>query len=139
MSISSKIESVINEKLNPLDFDEAFGRSIQNNETLLLDLATEQLDTGKDQEGGDLGTYANIAYKGRLKPVDLKDTGAFRRSFDLKHRGNVLSVTASDEKTDKLQDKYGDDILGLPRPKWDEIKDIVKVDVIEVIRRQMRL
>ncbi len=137
-AILSKIQNVINARLFKIDFGRAFDFAIVEGETLLLDLATDQLDRGTDQEGSNLGTYANIAYKGRLRPVDLKDTGAFRRSFDLKNRGKVLSVTASDEKTDKLQDKYGDDILGLPRPQWAEVKDIVKDGMIDAVRTQLR-
>lgn len=135
--IADKIESVINEKFRGIDLIDAFDDSATANETLLIDLATSQLDEGKDQEGDDLGTYQNVAYKGRLRPVDLKDTGAFRKSFNLRASAGRLTMGATDEKTAALQFKYGIDILGLPVPKWEQVKAILKTDFIVSLRNQM--
>lgn len=79
----------------------------------LEDLATEHLQKGLDSEGNDLGVYANIAYKGRLKPVDLKLTGAFYQGIEAKFKPLEFDIVGTDSKTGELKDKYGNAIIGL--------------------------
>lgn len=138
MSAGNKIANLLRRRLEAIQPAKAFTESVESQETLLLDLATDELDKGRDMNGGDLGEYANIAYKGRLRPVDLKDTGDFRRSFELDVKGGRIEVDATDVKTVKLTDRYGDDIVGLPVQRWEEVKDIVSTGMIDVFRKELR-
>ena len=45
--------------------------------------------------------------------VTLRDTGDFYKSFTVKANANSFVINATDSKTNKLQKKYGDKILGL--------------------------
>ena len=45
--------------------------------------------------------------------VTLKDTGDFYKSFTLKTNNDSFVISATDSKTNKLQKKYGNKILGL--------------------------
>lgn len=60
--------------------------------------------------------YASIFYKGRISPVDLKDTGSFYRSFKVAILNNTdifIHIYATDPKTPKLEFKYSKEIFGL--------------------------
>jgi hypothetical protein len=45
--------------------------------------------------------------------VTLKDTGDFHKSFTVKASSDSFVINATDPKTNKIQRKYGDKILGL--------------------------
>lgn len=101
------------DKLLALPLEAMISRVAEENADVITALNKEQLDAGRDANGGDLGVYQNFSYKGRFRPVDLKLTGAFRDSFDVEVFGNAFRVVATDEKTPKLTARYGAEILGL--------------------------
>lgn len=95
---------------------------IDDQEPAAVDLITQnQLMFGLDGEGKDLGEYASQAYaefKLSLNPrgvVDLRLTGAFHESIFMNADQFPVVFGATDEKTDKLLDRYGDNILTLRR------------------------
>lgn len=122
--------------LESINFLESIDYSANNNKEELLDENTAMLDKGTDTKGNDLGIYKDISYKGRLRPVDLKDTGDFRRSFDIVAKDGTIDVIASDYKTGRLQDKYGDDILGVPLND-DVLYGILLFDIIKNVKQQI--
>lgn len=87
----------------------------------LLDLNTdEQLFLkGVDSKGESLGTYTAFtkrAKQAKNQPsnrVTLKDEGDFYRGFTLEGKRFPFSIDSTDEKRDKLVDKYGEDIFGI--------------------------
>ena len=85
----------------------------------------QQLSEGKSPDGGRIGQYAYnkgkyARYKNALNPkpglgfVDLILTGAFRQAFATVFKNDSFFTDSSDEKSDKLQSKYGPEhIFGL--------------------------
>lgn len=133
------ISHLIAPKFNAIDIPTAIDYAVGKNKEQLEDLNTLQLDTGSDTEGKSLGSYRSIAYKGRLTPVDLKDTGAFRKGLKVKSVKGVIEMDSTDKKTVKLAEKYGDDIVGIPRKDIEsgEVGEILIEDIIFAIRKQI--
>jgi hypothetical protein len=81
---------------------------------LLEDLNKKQLRKGLRSDNSEITPYyRNISYKGRRKPVDLKQTGAFYESITVTVTDNSVVYDATNNKTETLQAKYGVKILGL--------------------------
>lgn len=60
---------------------------------------------------------------GRIDHVTLRDEGDFQRSFDVKFKEYEFEIVATDDKTEKLQQNWGDDILGLTDENLQRVKD----------------
>lgn len=94
---------------------------VKDQEHVAVDLITSQLMHGHDGEGKSLGEYKYPWYaefKKTLNPrgvVDLKLEGDFHASIFIESNGFPVMFNASDEKADKLIDKYGEDILKLSK------------------------
>lgn len=94
-----------------------------------IDANTAKLDQGIDTNGTSLGTYASIAYKGRLQPVDLKLTGDFRGGIEGRYGKKEFELIGTDSKTDELQDKYGEPIIGVPNDFLPELVSLITPDL----------
>lgn len=112
-----------------------------------IKLNEAQLFEGKTDRGADIkpqyasASYAN--YKLKYNPlgvVDLFLTGAFYGSFFLYATQFPIFIFATDEKTNKLVDKYGANIFGLTKEHLSEIsrQDILP-DFGKAIREAIRL
>ncbi len=119
MSFDSKISNWIKGLQNP---EEIFRRAVLENEAEILDLNTAQLERGEDSFGNLLDEYASDTYaqfkqalgsKAPLGIPDLKLEGDFYSGFVLKYDGAAFFITSTDEKKDRLKDKYGEDVFGL--------------------------
>lgn len=112
-----------------------------------IKLNEEQLFEGKTAKGTDIkppyasDSYAN--YKLKYNPlgvVDLFLTGSFYGSFFLYASQFPIFVFATDEKTNKLVDKYGADIFGLTK---EHIKQVSRENILpdfgKAIREAIRL
>lgn len=116
--------------------------SVEENEAFILDMNTENqlFELGVNIDGVKIGSYApykDITVKiKRLKGqptsrVTLRDEGDFHRSFFLDISNDGFFIDASDEKTQRLAEKYSSDfaktnILGLTEENieiltWDYI------------------
>jgi len=91
----------------------------------MLDANEKQLDEGILSTGQPVVPEYSPGYKRRKnKPnwnPNLKDTGAFRRSFYVNVRPDELFFGATDSKTGKLTDKYSSDIFGLTQKSSEEV------------------
>lgn len=105
---------------------------VKDNENIVLDLNTQSqlFEKGIDSEGTELNTIAPYRpltvsikkIKGQpTSRVTLRDEGDFHRSFFIKYSDTGFSVDASDEKTEALLEKYGDEVLGLTHESLEEI------------------
>lgn len=106
------------------ELDTQAKRIIAEIQDKIIDLNTkDQLFKGLDSKGQKLSPkYASVRYK-RAKnssnPLpgigtpDLKLTGKFYSNFYLTANKGVFDIFSSDEKSDKLASKYGEDIFGL--------------------------
>ena len=136
-SIADDIKRVISGRLRAIDIKAALGQSIREHNEEISDLNTEQLNKGQKADGSSTGDYANVGYKGRLRPVDLYDTGDFHESVFAEAFEDSFSMNATDPKTEMLQDKYGDEILGLTKPNIQVAGEIIKPTLIEKVRQQL--
>lgn len=97
-------------------------------ESFIVELNEKQLDVGIDSNGDAIRppyTQTTIRFKiqkgQQFRWVTLKDTGKFRRSFDIIFRSDEFEIIATDQKTRKLKAKYGPKILGLTTDSIDEL------------------
>jgi hypothetical protein len=107
---------------------------------LLEDLNKKQLRKGLRSDDTEINPYyRNIAYKGRLKPVDLRNTGAFYESITVTVLDNSLEYDATNSKTVELQTKYGTKILGLSQGNkkifFDRMIPIINKDLLNYLKR----
>jgi len=71
--------------------------------------------------------------------VTLRDTKAFHDSIKVAAGQNSLTYSATDEKTPKLLDKYGDEVLGLSASDWQkQFRDEYTSQLIGELRRKIK-
>ncbi|WP_293916539.1 MULTISPECIES: hypothetical protein [unclassified Sphingobacterium] len=117
--------------------DDYVSSSLKANRNTISDYNREQLESGMDSELRDLGIYKDFNYKNRWRPVDLKLTGDFHNSIKPKFGSKDFEITSNDQKADMLQDKYGDDILGLTLEDIHELGEDITGQVQNGIRSKI--
>lgn len=115
----------------------------KKHEDTILDLNTESqlFEKGETGEGTPI-TPAYRPFTVRIKKqkgqptnrVTLRDSGDFHKSFRVIFSKTQFRITADDEKTQKLVDKYGGQILGLSEDSLDTLAEGVKPDMIKKTR-----
>lgn len=118
----------------------------RNNKEEAIDLVTEnQLQKGIDGEGAKIQpAYTPFTVKiKRLKGqptnrVTLKDEGDFYDSIDLRFGTGstpwIFVVYATDDKVEKLQNKYGEGILGFNETSLNDFNESIKPELIKTIQ-----
>lgn len=133
--VNVSISEYFSERLKAFNVGATIKELLEERKNVISDLNTEQLNKGLDSEGNDLGVYKIFSYKNRFRPVDLRDTGAFHNSIQPKLNKERIEVIATDEKTDMLQDKYGDEILGLSDEGKQYLIDDIRDEFIQSYRK----
>ena len=133
----ASVKAAISERLRAVDIDLALRQSIDEHNDEISDLNTEQLNRGMKADGGSTGDYANVGYKGRLRPVDLFDTGDFHKSIHAKAFEKAFEMDADDPKTEMLKDRYGDEIIGLTKENVEATAELIKETFINNIKQQL--
>lgn len=91
------------------------------------------LKTGSDEYSPG---YAK--YKGRKKPIDLYDTGAFQSDiFILVEDSEKAIVESYDSKSGKLQENYGEEIFTLNDESKVKFKPIAQSKLIERVQTEL--
>lgn len=134
-------------ELTPQKIETLLLISIKLNENILIDYNTSQLMWGLDSEGRPIDPiYASANYaemKLHLNPrgvVDLKLTGKFHNSIFITANDFPIIFKANDPKAPDLLEKYGSDILGVPRKNLTEfVRYYAKPELQEQIRGFLRL
>lgn len=111
--------------------------AILENKEAILQLNDKQLDKGIDARGADLGSYKNFKYKGRFRPIDLKQTGEFRGEEDIVVDETQMLFVDPNAKTDSLMNRYGEDILGLTDQSEAEAGRLLTPAVIQKLETQL--
>jgi hypothetical protein len=106
------------------------GEVAQANNYVLEDANAAQLEAGLDADGRQITPeYAELTVdiktaKGQpTSRVTLRDSGAFYAGIVAQVRGQELEMTGTDPKTRELQEKYGDDIIGLSEEAVAEFRE----------------
>lgn len=116
--------------------------SLDDKESQLEDLNISQLKKGIDSNSEDiLPEYTQFtkdikAAKGQpTDRVTLEDEGDFHSSITFDLNLDEIVYYATDEKTDKLLDKYGDNVLGLNKKSRIEVKELILEDLYSIIKK----
>ena len=85
-------------------------------------------------------TIQNKKRKGQpTTRVTLRDTGAFHKSMFVVLDSEGFYVTASDEKTEKLVKKYGEEIFRLTNKNFTRIvRSHIRKELVERLKRAIR-
>lgn len=103
-------------RIAKLDLDIATERALKARQEEISDLNRDQLRIGMRSDGSFLPPYSsNSVNKFGKQPGTIKlfDTGAFYDGIRPEFKKSEFDITDTDQKTDMLQDRYGDNILGL--------------------------
>lgn len=102
----------------------------QANNYVIEDANAAQLEAGLDADGRQITPeYTELTVdiktaKGQVTDhVTLRDSGAFYAGIVAQVRGQELELVGTDSKTAKLQEKYGDAIIGLSEQAIDEFRE----------------
>lgn len=106
--------------------------TLKGREAEIEDLNLGQLEQGKDSQGQDIKPdytpYTKAIKSAKGQPTDrvtLKDEGDFHKSITYKVQQKSLEYQATDPKTEALEDKYGEEILGLDDSSLSEVADMI--------------
>ena len=109
----------------------------------LADRQRDQMLEGKNKKGARIGRYRSGAYA-RMKEVmnplpgfgvpDLRLTGEFFKQIYVDIRDNTVIVDSTDEKTQSLVNKYGEEIFGLSKNTKSEF---IKKDLRPVFMKKI--
>ena len=85
-------------------------------------------------------TIQNKKRKGQpTTRVTLRDTGAFHKSMFVVFDSEGFYVTASDEKTEELVKKYGEEIFRLTNKNFTRIvRSHIRKELVKRLKRAMR-
>ena len=110
----------------------------------IIDWNIAQLELGKENTGNDITPqYAPLTIqikreKGQpTSRVTLKDEGDFHDSFFVVINAKSFAIYARDDKTEKLERKYGKEIFGLDDQNLQDLIDLIKPDFISEFRKQV--
>lgn len=123
----------IKQRFESLSLEQVAADVMEENSQLLADVQAEQMFKGIERSGELINPpYARrtvVIKREKGQPSDrvtLRDTGDFYQGLYVRVEGATLSFGSDDEKTQDLQDKYGD-IFGLSSTfKSEFIRDTLK-------------
>jgi hypothetical protein len=107
---------------NQIDLPFELEEALVDTQSNYVELQKEQMLHGLNAEGASIGTYVNAQYasmKNSLNPipgfgkVDLKLTGQFYQDIYADARSEGIIVDSADQKSESLQQRYGQIIFGL--------------------------
>lgn len=114
---------------------------VRDNEHLVIDFNTEQLQKGVYDSGDSITpgyTAKTISIKQEKgQPTDkvtLYDEGDFYQGFYVVYGDSYFALGSDDEKTQKLERKYGQNIFGLTEDNKQELVEHFKDELISILR-----
>lgn len=109
--------------LSKIDLIAIAETAVQARPEIIAELNRDQLRKGETATGRTTGTYSVRSKRdfGKVDPVKLYDTGDFYKAIKADFNDKSFLIDDTDWKKDKLQDKYGEDILGLSKESIGEL------------------
>ena len=108
------------DRVKAMDTDSIIRKSIEAITEQMADKNAAQMFTGLRSDGTEITpTYKDTTImikKKKGQPSDrvtLRDTGSFYRGIKVTVEGDIIETDSSDEKAEKLKEKYGENIFGL--------------------------
>lgn len=135
-----KFEAVnkLKNSIGDIDLNAITQRALEARQDIIAELNRDQLRDGRTATGASLPPYSRTSVVKFGKPpgaIKLFDTGAFYDSIKPEFAGSSFLVDDTDSKKDMLQDRYGDDILGLSEENIGELAQ----DALGQIQYELRL
>lgn len=138
------MERVVDKWLSAIrNIDQFFELAIVENQGEILDSNVAQLKTGRDSLGEFLMEYASPVYAafkkawGSRAPFGIPDLlleGDFHEGFTMMRDGAGLFITSTDDKSAKLEAKYGSNIFGIADEQLPGIKGEIAISFIKHFR-----
>ena len=117
---------------------DSYIESIVDDNEALLDLNRRQLKeehkTAKGKPVSPQYSRSYAAFKG-FKTPNLFLTGEFQRAFTIEAKGKAFNISSSDDKTEKLTDKYGTDIFGISKEDQQDAQAITIKELAKVYKK----
>jgi hypothetical protein len=107
-------------------------------EAEIIDMNVKNMDVALDNEGDSfLHKYQRrtIAYKETFGEPYLTDTGDFKDNMMIKFKKDYLALFSTDGKTPKVIEKFGREVFGLDEEKMEELREMVKPNIINRFRK----
>lgn len=112
----------------------------------VLALNRQQMNRGETSTGDTLTYQGRSEYspsyarkKGRSRPIDLNNTGAFQTAMVTTITQTEIQVDSNDSKRDKLVDASGAAIFGLSDESLNELNPQAEQLLIDKIKRRLSL
>jgi hypothetical protein len=141
MANLQRIENIFMERLERFRPLLALQEAIVKNTDEIIEISDEQLDSGEDAEGQDMGEYSGwyTRIKGRSSPIDLKDTGSYRDKRYLAVDDKATEIKSRDIKAESLKGyvrrKTGGEPLGISKQNIPKVVDVIKPEMINLFRQ----
>lgn len=136
-------------RVERLPIDTVITDSMEEVAPMISDRQKGQMLEGLNAKGMKIGHYRNPAYarlKNSMNPVpglgvpDLHLTGEFYREIYTEIRGEKVIIDSTNEKTEALAKRFGEEIFGLNKPtKAELIKEDLQPVFMKHIRKELRL
>jgi hypothetical protein len=113
-----------------------------------LNTIDQLFNKGIDALGQSLGDYSQVSvevFGKRAGHITLRDTTEFYNSFVVLVLKDRLIIRANTIKNDPIKgttdltDRFGEEIIGLTTENIEKISEIILVNIIEYVKRQLRI
>jgi hypothetical protein len=114
---------------------EAIAQSVIESAPIIEDLNIAQLQRGQRADNSFLPNYSPVSvakYGKPPGPIRLFDQGDFYRGITLKGDKTGFKLVGEDQKTPKLTEAYGDNVLGLSNESLTEFKNDYLIDDLRI-------
>jgi hypothetical protein len=130
------------EAVQKIDFDKVVNSAlIDSSETYTL-LQRDQMLSGLREDGkrifniktgSDEYSPRYAKFKGKKKPIDLHKTGDFSNALFMEVNDKTLLIDSKDEKSKKLQKRYGKEIFGLEDKRGSTFAEDVGNSMVNIV------
>lgn len=124
--------------------------AVKKNESEIVNLNISQMEESGVTHKGEEIQRRGVSYRGyspmtvqikrlkgqETKHITLKDEGDFHNKMKIVYNQDSFTFTSDDDKTEELQSYYSD-IFGLTDQNIEEMKDLIKPDLINIFRNEV--
>lgn len=109
----------------------------------MAELNRERMLDGVRADGSIMPNYSYISrvvYGYPDEPIKLKKTGAFQAAIEVKIEGGTINTDSTDEKSEKLKRRYGEEIFGLGGDyKREYNKKHLRPAIVQAVKKRLGL
>lgn len=117
-------------RFEAIDTDAISLKAVEESTEQMANLNAEQINTGVKADGTEMPDYSLrsvVQYGKPYGPIRLRDTGAWQAGIYVRASGDAVTFSSTDNKNSMLEERYGEDILGLSEKyKSEAIREAVQ-------------